>query len=60
MRLYCHRTLQAAEPWSIGWDHEHYPEHTIYTAVFGEGTPIDEIVEAIRKILDTPLVQIHN
>ena len=58
--LYCRRTLQAAPPWSIEWDHDQYPEHTVYRAQFNESWSVTEIAEAIRGILDTPLVQIRH
>ena len=59
--LYCRRTLQApAPPWSIEWDHDEYPEHTVYRARFNESWSVTEIAEAIRGILDTPLIQIRH
>jgi hypothetical protein len=59
--LYCRRALQAAEPpWTVESHHDEYPEHTLYRARFNDSWSVPEIVEAIRAILDTPLVQIQH
>jgi hypothetical protein len=59
VRLRCRRTLQLQEPWVIEGD-DHYPDHTTYRAQFEAVESITQIVGAIRRLLDTPLLHIHS